>query len=133
MLDRLTEIEQGALVELLELVAKADGDISKQEREFLDKYSKAIGASWNKGSADMNIDGVLSKFETYQSKMIVIIEMMRLAYIDGDYSDAERAGVAVIAEKMSISSKTLELAEGWMVRGINWINDGESLVSQPVT
>ena len=128
MLDKLNKAERIALMDLLVVIAKADGEITAEERKFLDGYSKGLEVSWS-SAYNNDIDNVLSLFVSYQSKMIVLIEILRLAYKDGNYSDAERAGVAVIAETLKVNSKDLERAEEWVVEGLKWVNEGEKLLS----
>lgn len=115
-----------ALVGLLVAIAKADGEIQEGEAAFLDDYSSGTGINWRE-FPDRPIDTIVTDFKEHYQKVAVLQELVKLAMTDGDYSDAERAGIHSIAKRMSIAGEKVLRIEDWVRQGLDWVSDGIEL------
>lgn len=102
MIVELTSKEQTSFISLLIYIAAADGEINDDEKRFLDDYGKKLGINSVSYEQNSNLQGILSAFEQYKSKISVLQELIKLAMIDGYYADAEKLGIEKIAQIMDI-------------------------------
>jgi tellurite resistance protein len=121
--------EVTAFMQLLVLIAKADGKITKEEIDFLNDYSNNTGLDW-KELKEISLEEILSEFKTFSSKIEVMQELVKLAMIDGDYSDEEKAGVKEIAHILSLPESKVIAIEDWVRRGLEWIAEGQALKNE---
>lgn len=127
MIVELTSKEQTSFISLLIYIAAADGEINDDEKRFLDDYGKKLGINSVSYEQNSNLQGILSAFEQYKSKISVLQELIKLAMIDGYYADAEKLGIEKIAQIMDIPITKVRLIEDWVSRGIGWIAEGKKL------
>ncbi len=131
MLDRLTKEEQLSFLQLMVFIAKADGVISDEEAKFLDAHSKRLNIDWRSLDGQSDIKDVLSPVVQFASKMIILMELIKLSFADGMYSKDEQKGVKLIGEILRVPPGHVDLIENWVVRGIKWAKDGEALLEPP--
>lgn len=118
--------EAVAFVQLLVFIANADGEITAEEASFLDDYCDKSGIAWRDFDT-RTIDEILSVFSTFNSKIEVLQELVKLAMVDGVYSKEERAGVIEIAKKLSVPDVKVYAVEDWVQRGLAWIAEGQAM------
>lgn len=118
--------ERKAFLELLTLIAKADGELQPEEIALLDQIGQDLQIDW-KSLEEKSIENTLTVFASYSSKITVLQELIKLAFIDGDYTTTERQGVIQIAKVLDIDSNKVSDIEQWVHDGIIWIERGEEL------
>lgn len=121
--------EAVAFTQLLVFIVKADGKITTEEVDFLNDYSSRSGLDW-KDLAEKSLEEILTEFTTNSSKVEVIQELVKLAMIDGNYSDEERAGVKKISHILSLPESTIVSVEDWVRRGLEWIAEGQTMKNE---
>ena len=129
MLDQLTVNEQTALLELLIHLAKADG-VEDIENEILEQYAELVEVDIDALNGDIPLEEILPQFESPASKLIAVQELLRLAHLDGYFSDGEKNTIREVASRLGIPDDLLEKADTWVVDGLNWINRGEDLLDE---
>lgn len=123
--------EAVAFTQLLVFIAKADGKITTEEVDFLNDYSCKAGLDW-KDLGEKPLEEILPEFTTFSSKIDVIQELVKLAMIDGNYSEEERAGVKKIALLLSLPETKVIAVEDWVQRGLEWIAEGLALKNEDI-
>jgi uncharacterized membrane protein YebE (DUF533 family) len=113
-------------IQLLVAIAKVDGMITDQEIIFLNNYSINSGVDWKKLKEE-KIEDILANFKTFSSKIGVIQEIVKLAMIDGNYTENEKSGVTEIAKILLLPDSKVSEIEEWVAKGIKWISEGQSM------
>lgn len=68
-------------------------------------------------------------FESKKQSLFFLREGMQICYIEGNYSQAERAMMGKMAENLGVSIETLNEIEEWVQEGISLSMRGEALLS----
>jgi hypothetical protein len=86
---QLTEIQKSAFFEVANRVVFADQRLVDSEVNYLGQLTAEAGLKRRPLPSDEPLSVLLSVFDTRQSRMAVIVEVIVLALVDGDYHDLE--------------------------------------------
>lgn len=125
--DVLSSDEKVGLVKLLTVIAKADGNISKEERDFLSSYSTMHGVTVD-FDLDCRLNDACSLLKTHKAKIVAMQEIVKMALVDGQYDTSERSGALAIAKQLSLSQESFEEIENWVFEGQRWVQKGEEML-----
>ena len=125
--DLLEQKEKDALMMLLVNIAKADGNIDESEMTFLLKYANEHGVKLDL-EKNMSINDVCQKISSHKAKVVTMQEIVKLALVDGNYDDAEKAGAKAIAEMLNIDSEKFKEIEKWVLDGQQWVQQGYEML-----
>jgi tellurite resistance protein len=130
MLDRLNSEEQRVLLELLIFMAKADGKVVDIEDEVLHQYAELLDVDFDELDGNLGPDQLIPQLENPASRVIVLQEMLRLAHIDGLFSDDEQEAILTMAQYMGIPTDLLQRVDEWVLEGLKWVWQGEELLQE---
>lgn len=114
-LNSLSSNEKNNFMKLAIAVIKADGVIENNEKQVLTAYANEMQIGIEDADVQYDIDHIiesLSKESTDQSKRVIFVELLALAFADGNYTDEEKN----IIQKLA---KSFNLGEDFIERAIN--------------
>lgn len=119
-LEELKLEEREAFLELANLVAAIDGNLSIFENSILKKYKKEMGLEDYKLKG-LEIETILKIFKTERSKNIVLVELFQLIYSDGVLHDQESESVSLIKEHFQFDPGEFGNFKDWIskIRGLS--------------
>ncbi len=126
--NRLSDNEKEALIDLLQLVARSDGEITYSEQMALENYAKAHDLELKSQPENLALEDILKRFSNYPAKIVALQELIRMADIDGFYSGEEKANVKEIAKQLNIPGDVVKKIEDWVLRALALAREGESLL-----
>ncbi len=121
--DLLEHKEKAALMMLLVDIAKADGNIDSSEMDFLTKYANEHGVELDL-EKNISIYDACRQISSQKAKVVTMQEIVKLAIVDGNYDEGEKAGAMAIAEMLSIETDTFKKIEEWVLDGQQWVQRG---------
>ena len=125
--DLLEQKEKDALMMLLVDIAKADGTIDDSEIDFLSKYANEHGVDLDL-EKKIPIADVCRQINSQKAKVVTMQEIVKLAIVDGNYDEAEKAGAKTIAEMLDIESVKFKEIEKWVLDGQQWVQRGVAML-----
>jgi len=130
--DNLTPEQQQALFDLAVQLAGADGEFSEEEKRYLNAYMAHFGIDIDFERAEKRtLDELAAVFDTQESRVIALQQLMRLAYKDGHYSDQERDKIFALAQKMGLNDPEFMMRlERWVRQLFDWFWEGEQLIEE---
>ena len=131
-MDNLTPEQQQALFDLAVQLAGADGGFSEEEKRYLNAYMAHFGIDIDFERAEKRtLDELAAVFDTQESRVIALQQLMRLAYKDGHYSDQERDKIFALAQKMGLNDPEFMMRlERWVRQLFDWFWEGEQLIEE---
>ena len=116
-LQELKENEKKAFLELVHLVAKANGIITTEEQKMLDSYNKEMGVTiCLEELEEKELLDIVGQFESNRSKRIVFLEALAVALADGDYMEDEKEFIKGLREAFAITLDEYEDFKGWIIK-----------------
>lgn len=128
--DRLSQVQRQALLDLAVITAGIDNDVSDEELQYLEELANNYNLTLDLENHRTNsIDDVVSIIDSKQAKVIVLQELIKLSYKDGHFGPEEQQKVFQIAQKLGLNDPELLLAiERWVRQGFDWLHEGEQLL-----
>ena len=112
-LNSLNPTEKENFMKLAVAVIKDDGAVEESEKQILSVYSNEIQIPVCNFEGQGDIDKIIEEFamnSTVQTKRIVFLELLALAFADGNYAAEEKALVQQLANIFKIDRTFIEQA-----------------------
>ena len=110
-LDRLTKEEKILFLDLASYASQCNGIVDNLENDLLYQYTKEIGIeSYDYSEAHHTLEDITANFSVVSEakKRIIVLELLGICCIDGDYDNIEKAFVSDFATNIGIDEKTLQ-------------------------
>lgn len=133
--DMLSEKQILSLYKLLVYMANADGDVSIEEKSYINKFKKTYNLEdFDQDPCIISIDECLTEMDSKKAKIITLMELVSLSYQDGHFCDFEQKIYRDIACKFGFSRslKLLLDIESFVRKQFDLRFEGESLVSRNI-
>lgn len=112
-LNSLSSNEKNNFMKLAIAVIKADGVIENNEKQVLSAYANEMQIEIEDIDVQYDIDNIiesLSKESTDQSKRVIFIELLALAFADGNYADEEKNIIQKLTNSFNLGKDFIERA-----------------------
>ncbi len=128
--ERLAIDERDALVVLLAFMAATDGEVRDVERDLVRQLCERLDIDGDPFDriADSSLYELCERLVTPHSRRIAIVEMIKAAYVDGEFHSSEERSIRVLAELMEVDGDTVTALEDWVKRGLIWKAEGAVLL-----
>ena len=129
--DQLTQAQRQAVLDLAVNLAAADNEVSPEEEQYLNDFSRAFGLTYSLENTDINISACLEKLDTKRARIITLQELIKLSYKDGHFGKEEQDKVFMLAQKMGLNNTELLIRiEKWVRSGFDWIYEGQQIIDE---
>ena len=112
-LNSLNPTEKDNFMKLAVAVIKADGIVEESEKQILSAYANEMQIPVCNLDEQSNTDNIIKEFamnSTLQTKRIIFLELLALAFADGNYTAEEKALVQQIASAFELDKAFIEQA-----------------------
>ncbi len=109
-LNRLSEKEKNAFLSLSIHVSNANGKFHDAEKDMIQEYCREMGIPFFDAGSPQAMDEIIAVFKEADAhiKKIVLLEILGLAYADGNYDQSEKTFVLDCAEKIGLTDSDIE-------------------------
>lgn len=123
----LSSEEKKAIFQLLLSIARADGNLPKEEIDYLSAYAVEYSIYFDL-NIEPNLEQACSQLRSFKSKVVAIQEIVKIALVDGHYDEAEKKGALIIANLLQLPTEKFEEIESWVIEGQKWVLKGEEML-----
>lgn len=117
-LSDLTEPQKAAFYNIAMGLIYSDEILDINEAELMAKFKSEMDMSNKKIQNHKNMEDSLKAFDTKQSKAILILELLTLAYSDDDFNVDESTYIQKIIETLEINSFDFTEMKWWVEKKI---------------
>ncbi len=115
-LNLLTDRQKASFLALATKVVMADGDVVPEENVPLGVRVSEMGGSIKAPPEEIFGHPNTDVFDTRKAQIIVILELMVIAYSDQEYHKHEKPIIDALADAFSISAADMKRYEDWAIR-----------------
>lgn len=133
-LNLLTDRQKQSFLALATKTVMADGEVVPRENVTLNVRVAEMGGNVKAPPDEIYGAPNFDVFDTPLSQMIVVLELLVIAYSDEEYHEDEKPIIHELVEKFGISNEHYELFESWAkrqsplsVEGWNFITEVKSM------
>lgn len=112
----LNDAQRRALLGLAHNVVVSDGLLDPNEEGMLDDFKREMELHPATATDYLELDGIEVTFDSRKSRLIAILNLLRLSYADGAFEIEEECLLKQISRTFGISDEEFLLLDNWVRR-----------------
>lgn len=130
-LAEMNEDEKVVFLKTLTRLAKADGHLDENEKDFIREAAVVFGVpaarfeEVMKTGDDEQLIGEVKKIKNRKIALELIKEMCLLANSDSDLSDSETLLIGRVGQAMGVELDKIQQISQWVIDRIIWLEEGK--------
>ena len=127
-LSALKPQQREALLGLAHNVVVSDGLLDPNEEGMLDEFKREMELHPTLQAEYLELDGIDATFDTRKSRLIALLNLLRLSYVDGAFEVEEECLLKEISRAFEVSDEEFLLLDNWVRRLIALEREARSLM-----
>jgi tellurite resistance protein len=128
-LSALRAEQREALLGLAHNVVVSDGLLDPNEEGMLDEFKREMELHPNLEAEYLELEGIDQTFDSRKSRLIVLLNLLRLSYADGAFEIEEECLLKEIGRTFEISDEEFLLLDNWVRRLITLEDEARRLMA----
>jgi len=126
-LSNLNKDQHQALIRLAHNVIVSDGLLDPNEEGMFDLLKKEMGIENSQEVEYLSLDGIEKIFPDRKARIIVLINLIRIGYVDGAFEIEEECLLRDLANSFDIELDEFELLDNWVKRFVGLEREAQAL------
>ena len=126
-LSNLSKDQHQALIRLAHNVIVSDGLLDPNEEGMFDLMKKEMGIENSEEVEYLSLDGIETTFPDRKARIIVLINLIRIGYVDGAFEIEEECLLRDLANSFDIELDEFELLDNWVKRLVGLEKEAQAL------
>ena len=126
-LSNLSRDQHQALIRLAHNVIVSDGLLDPNEEGMFDLMKKEMGIENSEEVEYLSLDGIEAIFPDRKTRIIVLINLIRIGYVDGAFEIEEECLLRDLANSFDIELDEFELLDNWVKRLVGLEKEAQAL------
>lgn len=127
-LSALSNEQRGALLGLAHNVVVSDGLLDPNEEGMLNEFKREMELSPALQGEYLELDGIGAVFDTRKSRIIALLNLIRLSYADGAFEIEEECLLKEISRGFGIDNEEFKLLDNWVRRLLSLESEARDLM-----
>jgi uncharacterized tellurite resistance protein B-like protein len=127
-LSALTAQQRKALLGLAHNVVVSDGLLDPNEEGMLDEFKREMELQPNLEVEYLELDGIGATFDSRKSRLIALLNLLRLSYADGAFEVEEECLLKEVSRAFEVSDEEFLLLDNWVRRLIALEGEARNLM-----
>ena len=98
----------------------ADGKVTIEEKKLFELMRREISVEIPPDAREFNRLDLIEAFDTTESKIVLLLELLHLGYIDGEFSQPEHDFLIEFADRLGFTEDQLTTYAHWVLGNIAW-------------
>ena len=126
-LSNLSKDQHQALIRLAHNVIVSDGLLDPNEEGMFDLMKKEMGIKNSEEVEYLSLDGIETIFPDRKTRIIALINLIRIGYVDGAFEIEEECLLRDLANSFDIELDEFELLDNWVKRLVGLEKEAQAL------
>ena len=126
-LSNLNKDQHQALIRLAHNVIVSDGLLDPNEEGMFDLLKKEMGIENSQEVEYLSLDGIETIFPDRKTRIIALINLIRIGYVDGAFEIEEECLLRDLANSFDIELDEFELLDNWVKRLVGLEREAQAL------
>ena len=126
-LSNLNKDQHQALIRLAHNVIVSDGLLDPNEEGMFDLLKKEMGIENSQEVEYLSLDGIETIFPDRKTRIIALINLIRIGYVDGAFEIEEECLLRDLANSFDIELDEFELLDNWVKRLVGLEKEAQAL------
>ena len=125
----LSDAQRTALMGLAHNVVVSDGLLDPNEESMLSEFRREMSLNLAEEVEYLELEGIERIFDTRSSRVVVLLNLLRLSYSDGAFEIEEECLLKEISAAFNIGDEEFLLLDNWVRRLVGLEEEARSLMS----
>jgi tellurite resistance protein len=112
----LSAEQRSALLGLAHNVVVSDGLLDPNEEQMMDEFKREMDLNPAVQVDYLELDGIEHIFDSHRSRVIALLNLLRLSYVDGAFEIEEECLLKEISRAFGFSDDEFRLLNNWVKR-----------------
>ena len=112
----LTDNQRTTFLGLAHNVVVSDGLLDPNEETMLDEFKREMGLNSDHEVDYLELDGVEAIFDSRRSRIVALLNLLRLSYSDGAFEIEEECVLKEISRAFDVPDDEFMLLDNWVKR-----------------
>ncbi len=126
-IENLNVKQQGVLLYLADKTMRSDGNLAPEQLKMIETLKSHCGSDAEKTEGLTNNE-VSQLFHSNKEKISLILELLGVAFSDGEYHEKEEEFIAEVGNSLGIESTLLKDCETWVKRQLMLVKEASILM-----
>ncbi len=127
-LSALSGKQREALLGLAHNVVVSDGLLDPNEEGMLDEFKREMELNPAVESQYLELEGIGAIFDTRASRIIALLNLIRLSYADGAFEIEEECLLSEVSRSFGLDDAEFKLLDNWVRRLQSLENEARNLM-----
>ena len=124
----LTSSQRTTFLGLAHNVVVSDGLLDPNEETMLDEFKREMGLDSDHEVDYLELDGVEAIFDSRRSRIVALLNLLRLSYSDGAFEIEEECVLKEISRAFDVPDDEFMLLDNWVKRLVGLEEEALSLM-----
>jgi tellurite resistance protein len=129
-LSSLSEQQKHAALRLAHNVVVSDGILDPNEESMLEQFRREMGLGRDVELEYLDLNGIEKVFADRRSRMIILMNLCKLSYVDGAFEIEEECLLREISRVFDFSDDDFSLVDNWVKRACALENEAIFLMEK---
>jgi tellurite resistance protein len=129
-LSSLSEQQKHAALRLAHNVVVSDGILDPNEESMLEQFRREMGLGLDVELEYLDLNGIEKVFADRRSRMIILMNLCKLSYVDGAFEIEEECLLREISRVFDFSDDDFRLVDNWVKRACALENEAIFLMEK---
>ncbi|MEZ5557410.1 MAG: hypothetical protein R3E86_02540 [Pseudomonadales bacterium] len=129
-LSLLNKDQRQALLGLAHNVVVSDGLLDPNEEGMLDEFKREMELNPTTEAEYLELSGIEAIFDTRQSRVVALLNLLRLSYADGAFEIEEECLLKEISRAFEVGDAEFLLLDNWVRRLLALESEARDLMSR---
>jgi tellurite resistance protein len=127
-LSLLTDEQRQALLGLAHNVVVSDGLLDPNEERMMNEFRREMDLNPRVQPDYLELDGIEQIFDSHRSRVIALLNLLRLSYVDGAFEIEEECLLMEISRAFGFSEDDFQLLNNWVKRLVSLEEEARRLM-----
>ena len=127
-LSALSVEQREALLGLAHNVVVSDGLLDPNEEGMLDEFKREMELNPALEAEYLALDGIEATFNTRKSRIIALLNLIRLSYADGAFEVEEECLLKEVSQAFGVGDEQFRLLDNWVRRLLSLEEEARSFM-----
>ncbi len=120
--------QRRALLRLAHNVVVSDGLLDPNEEGMIAEFQREMELSSNEEAEYLELDGIGKIFESRRSRIVALLNLLKLSYADGAFEIEEECLLKEISQTFKVDDTEFQLLDNWVKRLNTLESEAQSLM-----
>ena len=127
-LSSLSDDQRHALLRLAHNVVVSDGLLDPNEEGMLNEFRREMELNVSEEVEYLELDGIGGIFDSRPSRIIALLNLLKLSYADGAFEVEEECLLKEISQTFAVDDDEFMLLDNWVKRLTTLENEAQSMI-----